>query len=223
MPRQHTLTKTSVPACRSGVCKKDDALKGVVFTEFFRHVEEHHGEEMLDDVIVSAKLPNDGAYTSVGTYPFEEMVALVGACTAVTGKSLPETLDGFGQHCFSSWVNYVPSFFGPDRQLFDVLSEINHFHEYEVRKLYPDAELPTFSVESRNEHVLVIGYHSQKKLTDLAVGVIKGAAAHLGDTVAVTAEQVTGPSGPYARLRVELLAQPPAHDGPPQCPHHRTT
>ena len=192
-------------------------MKGLVFTEFLRHVEEQHGDETLDDVIVSANLPHGGAYTSVGTYPFEEMVTLVGACTAATGKSVTETLDGFGQHCFSSWVNYVPSFFGPDRKLFDILSEINQFHECEVRKLYPDAELPTFSVEARDERVLVIGYHSPKNLTDLAMGVIRGAAAHLGLSIDITAEPAEGPLGPYARLRVELLGSAPS-DKPRQCP-----
>ena len=194
-------------------------MKGVVFTEFFRHVEARHGEALLDEVITAADLPHGGAYTSVGTYAFDEMLALVGACTMATKQSAGEMLDGFGQHCFAQWVSYVPAFFGPGRHVFDILSEINEFHEYEVRKLYPDAELPTFTVESRDESTLVLGYHSAKKLTDLAMGVIRGAALHLGTPVGITAEEAEGPSGSYARLRIEMLDKPAAF-GMRECPIH---
>ena len=54
--------------------------------------------------------------------------------------------------------------------------------------------------------VLVLGYHSTKRLTELAIGVIKGAAQHLGQEIGITAETVMGPEGEYARLRIELLA-----------------
>ena len=173
--------------------RKDRQLKGIVFTEFFKHIEKCHGAEVLDDVIVSAAPLNDGAYTSIGTYPFKEMLDLVAAYTKATEQSGTSVLDGFGQHCLASWVSYVPAFFGPHRSLFDILSEINEFHEIEVRKLYPDAELPTFLVESRDAHVMTIGYYSNKHLTDLAIGVIKGAAAHLGQTISIRAEPVQGP------------------------------
>ena len=137
-------------------------MKGIVFTEFFNHVEFRHGEDVLDDVIVKAEVPNGGAYTSVGTYPFDDMLSLVGAYTRATDQSVPDVLDGFGQHCFGRWVSYVPAFFWLHRSLFDILSEINEFHEIEVRRLYPDAELPKFVVEFRDAQVLVIGYYSPK-------------------------------------------------------------
>ncbi len=180
-------------------------VKGIVFTEFFKHVEEMHGEVALDEIIVRAELPHGGAYTNVGTYPFDEMLALVGAHVAVTGEPVPQMLDGFGQHCFASWVENSGQFFNPERGLFTILSEVNTFHEREVRKLYPDAELPTFTVEARDPRVLVLGYHSTKRLTELAIGVIKGAAQHLGQAISISAETVTGPEGEYGRLRIELV------------------
>lgn len=193
-------------------------MKGIVFTEFFKHIENAHGADLLDDVIVSAALPNDGGYTSVGTYPFNEMLSLVGACTKATGRTVADVLDGFGQHCLAAWVNYVPAFFGATRTLFDILAEINEFHELEVRKLYSDAELPTFVVETRDERVMVIGYYSPKQLTDLAIGVIKGAAAHLGQKIEVSAEPAEGPQGAYSRLRIEILSTCPPQSSGASCP-----
>ena len=198
-------------------------MKGIVFSEFFKHVEQVHGEVALDEIIVRAELPHGGAYTNVGTYPFDEMLALVGAHVAVTGALVPEVLDGFGQHCFASWVQNSGQFFTRERGLFTILSEVNAFHEREVRKLYPDAELPTFTVEARDDRVLVLGYHSTKRLTELAIGVIKGAAQHLGQEVGITAETVTGPEGEYARLRIELLAASVTDQPVMACPFQTRT
>ena len=43
--------------------------------------------EFADDVIVEAKLANDGAYTAVGYYPFEEMQRMLNVLINKTGKS----------------------------------------------------------------------------------------------------------------------------------------
>ena len=182
-------------------------MKGRVFTELFAHVEHQYGADMLDDIIDAAKLPHDGSYTSTGSYPFDEMVSLIKALVAATGKDLPTVLQSFGTHCFESWVSYAPQYFSRGRNLFDILEGIDEFHEVEVRKLYPDAELPSFVPETRDTHVLVLGYYSCKPLAPLAIGVIRGAAAHVGQSVALSFEPATGPRGAYTRIRVELLPQ----------------
>jgi hypothetical protein len=194
------------------------ALKGIVFTEFFDFVERAGGEDLLDRVIVAADLANGGAYTRVGTYPFDEMLSLVSAYTEDSGRAVPEVLGGFGQHCFTSWVRMSPDFFGPGRSLFDILDQIDGFHEQEVRKLYPDAELPSFVTEQRTETTLVIGYHSSKQLTDLAIGVIKGAAAHVGQPISISSEAAMGAGGPYARLRIELTRDSSSSEKADRCP-----
>jgi hypothetical protein len=159
-------------------------MKGLVFTTFFDFCQSRHGPDLLDDAIERAALPHGGAYTSVGTYPFQEMVALVTAVAQLSTSSLPATLEEFGEHCFAAWVNKFPATFA-GKDLFEVLCGIDNFHETEVRKLYPDAELPSFTVISRDARQLVLHYRSCKPLADLAVGVIRGASVYLGTPVEI--------------------------------------
>ena len=180
-------------------------MKGLVFTTFYSHCEAHYGVDMLDDIIEEADLPNKGAYTSVGTYPFQEMVALITALVRRTGKSLPAVLEEFGHSCFEQWVTYAPAHF-EGKCLFDILEGIDDFHEHEVRKLYPDAELPSFKVESRDDRTIVLNYFSCKPLADLATGVIKGAASHLGETIEVKHWPVTDGSEAHVRFTVSRTA-----------------
>lgn len=176
-------------------------MKGLVFTTFYSYCEQRFGADMVEDIIEDADLPGKGAYTSVGTYPFEEMVALITALVQRSGESLKTILEEFGRHCFARWVDYAPAHF-ENRSLFDILAEVDHFHETEVRKLYPDAELPSFQVQCRDERQLVLRYYSCKPLADLATGVIQGAALHLGETINVSHRSVSDEQGAHVRFEI---------------------
>ncbi len=176
-------------------------MKGLVFRTFYEFCEAHHGEELLDEVVEAADLPNGGAYTTVGTYPYPHMEALLGAFLDRTGKPLKGTLEEFGAFCFSKWVRSWPDEF-EGKELFDVLSTVDEFHEKQVRKLYPDAELPSFRVESRTETELVLGYRSNKPLSDLAAGVINGAGLHMGHPVRLHQEPAHDDDGDYVRITI---------------------
>lgn len=176
-------------------------MKGLVFTTFYDHCVQSFGEDMLDDIIEESGVPNDGAYTSVGTYPFEQMVDLITAMCRLTGKALPEVLHDFGRFCFGKWVAYSPDFFS-GKQLFDVLASVDHFHEYEVRKLYPDAELPSFKVMARTNDRLTLRYESCKPLANLAAGVIAGASDYLASPVTITHFAERDACGDYVRFEI---------------------
>lgn len=65
-------------------------MKGVVFTEFLDFVSGALGSDVADDIINDADVPNGGAYTAVGTYPYTEMQALVTApCRAAPASPCP--------------------------------------------------------------------------------------------------------------------------------------
>ena len=51
-------------------------MKGIIFTEFLELVEEKFGLGMVDKIISQSELNSGGAYTSVGTYEFSEMLQL---------------------------------------------------------------------------------------------------------------------------------------------------
>ena len=177
-------------------------MKGLVFTTFYDFCEERLGDDGLDAVIEAARLPHSGAYTSVGTYPFDEMVSLITAYVRHSGQSMPDVMGEFGEYCFRCWVKKFPDLFD-GRDLFDVLAHIDDFHESEVRRLYPDAELPSFKVTSRGPDHMTLDYISCKPLADLAAGVIRGAGQHLGAPVDVS--YVATADG--TRFRVERLGR----------------
>lgn len=74
-------------------------MKGVVFTEFMELVESRMGLDMLDRIITDAELPNDGAYTSVGTYDHAGLVRMVQALSNASGLSVPSLISRTTSTC----------------------------------------------------------------------------------------------------------------------------
>ncbi|SEA81708.1 Haem-NO-binding [Thiothrix caldifontis] len=153
-------------------------MKGLVFTEFLEMVEQTFSADMVDDIIDASDLPSGGAYTAVGTYPHSEMVTLVQNLSKQTGMPVPDLIKAFGRYLFSRFVALYPSFFESTPDAFDFLDSIENYVHVEVRKLYPDAELPTFDTVREDTQKLTMIYRSKHPFATLAEGLIEGCLTH---------------------------------------------
>lgn len=160
-------------------------MKGVVFTEFLDMVEQRFSADMADDIIDDAQLPSGGAYTAVGTYPHEEMVAMVMALSRRSGIAVADLIRAFGQHLFGRFVQAYPVFFNGVNDTFGFLAGIEDIIHAEVLKLYPDAQLPRFVVERHDARQLVLLYQSPRHFEDLAEGLMLGCVNHFGEAIEV--------------------------------------
>jgi hypothetical protein len=157
-------------------------MKGMVFTEFLEMVEGRFSADMVDDIIADAQPPSGGAYTAVGVYDHAELVSLVVALAGRTGHSTHALVHGFGRYLFDRFLAMFPHFFEDVRSALDFLEGIEAVIHTEVRKLYPDVQLPSFECERSADRLSMV-YRSPRHLGDLAEGLIHGAVAHFGDNV----------------------------------------
>jgi hypothetical protein len=174
-------------------------MKGIIFTEFFELVEEKFGLAVADRIIEKAHLPHGGVYTTVGTYPHEEIVRLAVALSEELNKPLNELLEFFGYHLFGALHKGHPQFFEQPTDSLTFLASVHDYVHVEVKKLYPDAELPSFLVQKREDDYMELLYQSSRKFPDLARGLIKATIDHFGDEV-VLEEEWIDPSGAEVRF-----------------------
>ncbi len=165
-------------------------MKGVVFTMFLEMVADRFSEDMVDDIIDDAKPANGGSYTAVGTYSHAEIVELLLALSRRSGIPAGDLLRTFGSHLFGQFAVVYPHFVAGHNSALDFIQNVEHVIHPEVLKLYPDAELPRFEVEHRDEQSLTIRYFSVRHFEDLCEGLIQGCVAHFGDQVTVQREAV---------------------------------
>jgi hypothetical protein len=180
-------------------------MKGIVFTELLDYVDATLGRDMVDDIIDDCNFAHGGAYTSVGTYEYQEMIALVSALSKRTETRVPDLLCGFGRHLCGRFANLYPEFFENKKCLFDFLESVNGHIHVEVHKLYPDAELPAFETHARSAGDLQLDYRSCKPLASLAEGLIKGASDIYREPVAVSHERREEAGDAFVRFSVKHL------------------
>jgi hypothetical protein len=181
-------------------------MKGVVFTEFLEMVEATHSPEMVERIIDEAAPASGAAYTAVGTYDHVELIQLVSALSDATGTPVPDLVRAFGRHLFGRFVVAYPRFFQATSTTFEFLASVDrHFH-VEVRKLYPDAELPHFETRMLSPDRMEMIYRSQRSFADLADGLIRGCADHFEETLTIERENLQSDGGSAVRFTLERAA-----------------
>jgi Haem-NO-binding len=174
-------------------------MKGMIFTELLEMIEDQFSSELADRVIEACELPSGGAYTAVGTYDYHEMVQLVTQLSQETGIAVADLLQSFGQHLFGRFVATYPHFFADMHSAFAFLESIERYIHVEVRKLYPNAELPHFTCTAQLGQLTMV-YQSPRAFADLAEGLIRGCAAHFGEQIELQRDDLSGGQGTCVRF-----------------------
>ncbi|CAM1333070.1 heme NO-binding domain-containing protein [Tenacibaculum aestuariivivum] len=165
-------------------------MKGIVFTEFLDLVEDKFGLEMVDRIITQSKLESEGAYTAVGTYSFSEMLRLLQNLSSNTGISIDNLLLTYAEHFFSVIESSYPGLLATYKDPIEMIASIeNHIH-VEVRKIYPDAELPTFIVEQQTANSLVLIYKSSRAMHHFGLGLMNKTFEHFNSTATIVLEKI---------------------------------
>jgi predicted hydrocarbon binding protein len=152
-------------------------MKGIIFRLLNQMVEDRLGLEVWTKILEKVNPHSGGVYTTAGTYPDEELLSLVGELSQVSGKPAEQLVYAFGEYMLPQLAKAYPGFFeGMAPKPF--LLSIHDVIHVEVKKLYPDADLPTIEYENPAADRLVMKYQSPRKLCRLAEGLIDGTAKH---------------------------------------------
>ena len=158
-------------------------MKGIIFNVLEKIVGEQYGEATWDKLIESAGV--SGAYTALGSYPDEELFALVGAASKALSLTPDEIVRWFGTNAIAHLAKAYPHFFTPHKDTRSFVLTLNDIIHPEVRKLYPGASVPDFSYHPLGDGRLGVEYSSPKKLCSLAEGLTLGAAKYFGQSATV--------------------------------------
>ena len=121
-------------------------MKGSVFREFAKMVEQNFGKEMFDDLVEDCDLANGGSYTSVGYYDDQELLALLLALGRRTKMTFPEVLHAFGKFLVPSYLAKYELSRDAYAGFFDFLDDLARHWRAETMSLYPSFPHPKFEI-----------------------------------------------------------------------------
>lgn len=180
-------------------------MKGIVFTELIGMVETKFGYDTMKKMIEGANLPNKGIYVSGGTYPHEELVSIVVSLHKLSNIPIPTLLTVYGQHLFPVLAKAYPVFTESSKNPIEFIASVENFIHVEVRKLYPDAELPSFDIIEKKADSIVIHYRSGRKMEDFGYGLMLGCAEHYKMPLEIKYSPVEGAETYTVRFDIRML------------------
>ena len=163
-------------------------MKGVVFTQFIELVEEKFGFDTVDEMIEKTEGVS-GVYTQAGNYPAQELLALVGTLSQITGVSVADLAFAYGEYLFPVLITIYEEPIKRYNSTFEFIAHVDQVVHPEVKKLYPDADLPEFETVSQTDDELKVIYKSNKPLMPFAKGLMIGCSKHYNENIEVRFEE----------------------------------
>lgn len=165
-------------------------MRGIVFTEFLVLVEDKFGLEMVDRIIFQSNLASEGAYTTIGTYSFSEMLSLLQNLSKNTSISIDNLLLAYGEHFFFALDKSYPGLFASYKDPIELLSSIESHIHLEVKKIYPDSEVPLFIVLEKRDDYLVMIYKSSRAMHHFGLGLMNKTFEYFNTTATIEIEKI---------------------------------
>jgi hypothetical protein len=165
-------------------------MKGIIFNEFLEFAEENFGFEIANSIIEPDKFQSKGIYSSVGTYDFLELKKMIENLSKTVKVKQDKLLKDFGEYMSMVFHKNYSTFFERANSLFDFLFSLENIIHVEVKKLYPDANLPSFEYLEKTNNRMILIYNSDKRLFDLAWGLINGVSMIYNEKIIISMEMI---------------------------------
>lgn len=174
-------------------------MKGVLFNLVEDVVTETLPPDAWDDILERAGV--DGAYTTLGNYPDQELGSIVGATATHAHLSEADTLRLSGLLGFKHLARRAPHLLDGLDDWRTVLKSLDNIIHPEVRKIYPDSDVPGFEAVDDGDSLMVT-YTSKRNLCALADGLMKGTGDWFGVSLNVSHESCVHDGDEACKMRV---------------------
>ena len=149
-------------------------MKGVIFKHLESFVCETFGMEFFEELLEGTTLQTEGPFLGPGTYPDEDLLALVGTLLDRSGLELGDALFTFGRYLFDRLTEGYPEAVSSQPDLKTFLLTVESVIHVEVKKLFPGAITPKFEYDDPGGNRLVMRYFSERRLCPLFRGTAAG-------------------------------------------------
>jgi Haem-NO-binding len=175
-------------------------MKGIILNLLEEAVSQEFGADAWCDMVDVSGV--SGVYTSLGSYPDEEVLALVDVASAALQMPVGDVLRWFGERTIPILATRFGALFSGHTTARSFVLSVNDIIHPEVRKLYTGAGCPHFHFTDSDDGRLIIGYQSPRRLCMLAEGFVLGASTHYGETAEIEHLACMHDGHPLCRLAV---------------------
>ncbi len=145
-------------------------------------------------------------YLPSGVYPDADAVAILTTIAETTGRPLPEILEEFGQFLAPHLIKVAGQVVDPTWRTLDLIEHTEAIIHAMVRTTNPGAAPPVLETVRQSPDELHLVYSSARRLCPLATGLMRGIAAHYGETIRIEEPSCLLRGDPFCSFVIEHVA-----------------
>ena len=135
-------------------------------------------------------------------YPDEHVYALVGKAAEMPGIPAGELHEKFGDYLVPDLMYMYQKYLNPDWRTLDMLEHTETTMHHQVRREHTENAPPVLQVTRLNENELVIDYVSPRRMSGLAVGIVRGLATYYDEADRIDVMPTTSEEGQRLQIHV---------------------
>lgn len=159
-------------------------MHGVIFEELKGFVSSTLGDEAWTALLVSAGMEGR-TFDQLQAYADADALTLVTTASEITGKSVPDLLQAFGEYIAADLLAMSQSLRSPDWKTLDVLENTERSIHSVVRLDNPGASPPELKAVRTKPNEVTVNYSSSRMMCPLAKGICLGIAAYFNEEIQI--------------------------------------
>lgn len=156
-------------------------MKGSIFQLFEKFVCDRFGADAYEHILDRAHLATVDPFIGPGTYPAEDLVAMIDATSAESGATVEATVRAFGRFAFPHLAASVPHAMAAVEHPRELLEQLDGVIHTEVRKVEPEARPPRVLVEHLDDRTSILHYRSPLRMLPMVQGLLDGVGDWYGE------------------------------------------
>ena len=156
---------------------------------------------------VRSSVATSGAkYLPSGAYPDADAVAIITSIAESAGRPLPAILEEFGHYLAPHLIKVAGTHVDPAWHTLDLIEHTESIIHTMIRATTPGAAPPVLETARPSPDELHLVYNSSRRLCPLAVGLMRGIAAHFGETITISEPSCLSRGDPFCSFVIEKVA-----------------
>ncbi|WP_400191205.1 heme NO-binding domain-containing protein [Hymenobacter sp. B81] len=135
-------------------------------------------------------------------YPDAHIYALVGSAARMTGIPAETLQEKFGEYLVPDLMHMYAKLVEPGWRTLEMIEHTERVMHKRVREEHAENAPPVLDVRRLGPNELLIDYVSGRRMSALAVGIVRGLATYFDEAEQITVEPTTREDGRHVQIRV---------------------
>lgn len=176
-------------------------MHGTILTLLKRYVQTQYDHSAWVKLVELAGLDHI-EFDHKTVYPDEHVYALVGRAAEMAGIPADELHEKFGEYLVPDLMYMYQKLIRPEWRTLEMLEHTEHIMHRQVRSEHAENTPPVLAVTRLNANELYIDYVSARRMSRLAMGIVRGLATYFDEADRIDVMPTTSEEGERVRIHV---------------------